>query len=120
MVGQQGAEHLRPRPWWLASNYFYVLRLVAALASVVTTGVVVSIGWQLAGPIAGWFAGLVWALAPDIVTNGNLALPDPFVFLTCAAAITCAIRAWKVRSLTWATLSLLFGILAVYLKYAAI
>jgi 4-amino-4-deoxy-L-arabinose transferase-like glycosyltransferase len=117
---QQTVETFWTRPWLLISDYFFYLRLLAAIAGVITTLLVVSIGWQLGGALAGWLAGLVWGFAPIIVEYNNLAIPDPMVFLACAATITMALRAWKHDSPRWLMGSLLAAIAALYLKYPAI
>jgi hypothetical protein len=78
--------------------------------------VIASIAWQLAGPIAAWFAGFFWALTPVIVEHNSLATPDPFVYLTCGLAITTALRAWRTESPIWLSASLIVSILAIYFK----
>ena len=109
-------EALAPNSWVVPPDYFYALRLLAAIVGIMTTFVVASIGWQLAGPIAAWLAGLIWALAPVIVEHNSLAIPDPFVYLTCGLAITMAMRAWSTESPRWLFGSLLVAVLAIYFK----
>lgn len=107
------------RPWILITDYFYWLRLMAAVVGVLTTLVVAGLGWELAGAAAGWLAGLVWALCPIIVEHNSLAIPDPFVYLTCAGALWMAARALRLDSPRWLLGSILASIAAVYLKYPA-
>lgn len=109
-------EATASHPWVVPPDYFYALRLLAAIVGVITTFVIASIGWQLAGPVAAWCAGFIWALAPVIVERNSLAIPDPFVYLTCALAITLAIRAWSTTSPRWLFGSLIAAILAIYFK----
>lgn len=116
---QQTVEATWTGPWLLIADYFFYLRLLAAISGVMTTLLVISIGWQLAGPIAGWLAGLVWGLAPVIVEHNNLAIPDPMVYLACAASITMALRAWTRESPRWLLGSMVAAIAAIYLKYPA-
>jgi 4-amino-4-deoxy-L-arabinose transferase-like glycosyltransferase len=120
IVVQQAVEATWTGPWLLISDYFYVLRLIAALSGIITTLLVASIAWQLGGPVAGWLAGFVWGLSPVIVEHNNLAIPDPMVFLTCALSITLAIRAWAKESPRWLLGSLCAAIAAIYLKYPAL
>ena len=110
-------ETLVQRPWYLPSDYIYALRLLAVGAGVLTTIFVASIGWQVGGWLAGWFAGAFWAFAPIVVDNNSLAIADPIVYVTCAAAVTFALQAWRRESLWWLLASLAAGILAVYAKY---
>jgi hypothetical protein len=117
---QEVVEKLDPKPWVNYADYYYALRFLSALSGIVTTLLVIWLGWQLAGPIAGWFAGLAWGLAPIIIVHGNFALADPFVFLTCAASLVMALRAWAGRSPVWSFGSLIAAILAIYLKYSAV
>jgi hypothetical protein len=109
-------ERFSVHPWTVPPDYWFALRLLAVWTGVITVLVIASIGGQLAGPIAAWFAGFIWALAPAITEVNSLATPDPFVYLTCALAITTALRAWRVESPRWLTFSLAMGILAIYLK----
>jgi 4-amino-4-deoxy-L-arabinose transferase-like glycosyltransferase len=119
-IGVQAVvERFWTKPWILPPDYLYYLRLVAALAGCITALVVARIGWGLGGPIAGWFAGLIWGLSPLVVDYNSLAIPDPFVYLSCAAAIACALEAWRATSPRWLLGSLLAGIAALYFKYPA-
>lgn len=113
---QMVVEAFAVHPWTVPPDYFYALRLVAAWVGVITVLVIASIAWQLAGPIAAWFAGFIWALAPIIVEHNSLATPDPFVYLTCGLAITTALRAWRTESPIWLGCSLIVSILAIYFK----
>jgi hypothetical protein len=103
-------------PWTVPPDYFFALRVLAVWIGVVSVLVVASIAWQLAGPVAAWFAGFIWALAPVITEHNNLAIPDPFVYFTCGLALTTALYGWRVESPRWLTVSLLMGILAIYFK----
>jgi hypothetical protein len=113
---QMVVEAFAIHPWTVPPDYFYALRLLAAWVGVITVLVVASSAWQLAGPIAAWFAGLIWALAPIIVEHNSLATADPFVYLTCGLAITTALRAWRTESPIWLSASLIVSVLAIYFK----
>jgi 4-amino-4-deoxy-L-arabinose transferase-like glycosyltransferase len=117
---QQAVEATWTKPWLLISDYFFYLRLLAAVAGVITTLLVIGIGWQIGGAVAGWLAGLVWGFAPVIVEHNNFAIPDPMVFLACAASIFMALLAWKRESPRWLMASLIAAIAALYLKYPAV
>lgn len=106
----------KPHPWHIPGEYFYALRLLSAFFGVCTALAVAWIGWQLAGPAAAVIGGLIWALSPIVVDLNNLAIPDPMLYLVCALALATGIAAWQRRSLRFLTLSLLYGIAAVYLK----
>lgn len=107
------------RPWILITDYFYWLRLLAAAVGILTTLVVAALGWEMAGAVAGWLTGLVWALSPIIVEHNSLAIPDPFVYLTCAGALWMAARALRLDSPRWLMGSIFASIAAMYLKYPA-
>ncbi len=109
-------ERFSVHPWTVPPDYWFALRLLAVWTGVITMLVIASIAWQLAGPLAAWCAGFIWAIAPVVTEFNSLATPDPFVYLTCALAITTALRAWRIASPRWLTASLTMGILAIYLK----
>ena len=117
---QVAVNNLVQKPWLFIGDYLYYARLVAVLVGVATTLVVAITGWQMAGALAGFLAGMVWALSPIIVEHNSLAIPDPLVYLGCALAISFALRAWHNSSPRWAILSVLAGIVTVYLKYPGI
>ncbi len=117
---QQGVEALWREPWLLESNYYYYTRLFAAFIGIITTFVIASIGWQLAGPIAGWLAGLVWGLSPVIVQHNSLAIPDPLVYLACAVSLTGCLSAWRKNAPGWLLAGLISALAALYLKYPAL
>jgi len=91
---QQVVEKLAAHPWVNYADYYYALRLLSAVSGIATTLLIIWLGWLIAGPIAGWFAGLAWGLAPIVVVHNNFALADPFVFLMCAASLAMALHAW--------------------------
>jgi hypothetical protein len=55
-----------------------------------------------------------------IVEFNSLAIPDPLVYLACAAAIWGAARAFKYESFRWALVGILAAIVAIYAKYVPI
>ncbi len=103
--------------WVSVPQYIYAMRLIAVVVGTLTTACIITAGWLLGGPLAGWLAGLVWAFSPAIVPYETLAIGDPFIFLLSAVSITCAIRAWQKQSFRWSTASLIAGLLAVFFKY---
>jgi 4-amino-4-deoxy-L-arabinose transferase-like glycosyltransferase len=120
MAVQAGMEKVWPRPWILPSEYMMVMRLLAVAAGVLTTGLVAALGWQVAGPLAGCLAGAVWGLSPAILEYNNLAIPDPFVYLFCAAALVAALYAWEHESPPWLVASTVAALAAVLCKYPAV
>ena len=107
-------------PWLLISDYFYYLRLFGALLGILTTGVVIALGCQLAGPAAGVLSGLMWGFAPLIVKYNSLAIPDPLVYLLCSSSLLLSVRAWKTESPRWLLGGLVLALAAVYAKYPAL
>jgi hypothetical protein len=105
------------RPWFLPVDYVHVMRVLAVTAGVLTTALVMAMGWQLAGIVGGVFAGMLWGFAPIVVDNNSLALADPMGYLVCAAAVVMAIRAWQKESLGWLFGCLLAAIGTIYVKY---
>lgn len=95
--------------WLMPSDYIYAARIFTVIVGLATTAVMVTLGWQL--------GGLVWGLSPMLVDHNSRAIPDPLVYLACAAALSMAVRAWYKRSPAWLTGSLVSAVLAVYGKY---
>lgn len=106
--------------WVPVGEYIYALRLIAAGVGALTTACIVAAGWMLGGPVTGWLAGFIWAFSVVIVPYETLAIPDTLLFLMTAGSIAAAIRAWQAKSFRWATVSLVAGILGVYLKYTSV
>lgn len=108
-------------------DYIGVLRALAALANTLTVGVLMWAGKSLCAPLgsgwaalAGGLAGLVWAISPQAVDVGNLAIPDSFIPLACAVTLLGGIRALRVNAPRWLLLSLAGAIAAIYLKYSLV
>jgi hypothetical protein len=120
VVIQIVTEALNPRQWTLSPDYWYMLRLTAVWIGILTTAILIACGWHLAGPLAGFFAGMVWGLNPIIVDNNSLALPDPFVYFGTAASILMAALAWRRQLFRWLFGSLLAALFVIYLKYSPI
>ncbi|MBN8590448.1 MAG: glycosyltransferase family 39 protein [Anaerolineae bacterium] len=95
-----------------------VLRWLSALADLATLVLIALTARQLEGNIAGWIGGVCWALAPLVVKNNILALPDPWVPTLTMAALWLAVVAYKQSDRRWwALLSVIAGILAILFKY---
>jgi len=105
-----------PTEWTVPPQHFVTLRLLSVLVGTLTTAVIIGAGYWLAGPLAGLMAGMIWAFAPVIVDHNSLALPDPFVYLFSASALTLALGGWQKKSLPWLCASFLAVLLAVYSK----
>ncbi len=108
------------RPWTLLADYLHAQRLLALLVGVLTTVLVIRLGWLVGGTTAAWFAGLIWGISPHIVDVNSQSLPDPFVYLTVAAALVMAFQALRQDSPRWLFGSLLMGITAIYFKYTPV
>lgn len=106
-------------------DYIGAMRLMAVAASVLTVVVLLAVGWSVARPLgAGWaavagmFTALPYALAPQIIDIGILAIPDSFIPLACAVALLGAVRAITRDAPLWLVWSLLGAVAAIYLKYS--
>jgi len=111
----------------LPSDYIYAMKVVSAALSVLTTAILIGIGWMLGRPLGragqalmGGLTALPWAIAPLVVATGNFALMDPLLFPMIAAALWCAIYSIQNDSAPALVGSLLFVILAIYTKYVVI
>ena len=49
---QQVVEAVEHKPWIGPADYSFALRLLSALVGIATTLLIITIGWQLAGPSA--------------------------------------------------------------------
>ncbi len=109
-------DALDPAPWRFLPDYILPLRLTSVAFGILTMLVISSIGWQFAGPLAGWLAAAIWGLTPVIVDRNSLALPDPLVYLLIAIMLSSILRAWKKTSPYWLLLSLVVGITIILVK----
>ncbi len=95
-----------------------VLRWLSALADLATIVLIALTARRLEGNVAGWIGGLSWALAPVVVKNNILALPDPWVPMLTMLALWWAVVAYQhAERRWWALLSVIAGILAILFKY---
>jgi len=125
MEVQQLVETFFSRGWFVLGDYLYALRLLAAISGIVTTCLVMLLGWQIGKAVAAWFAGLFWGLSPVVVEHNNFAIPDPLLYFTCALTLNLVVFAWlnrqHLRRISAALLiSLGTGLAAIYLKYSAV
>lgn len=110
-------DGLKTHSWRMPAEYYQVMRLVAVAMGVLTALGMTWIAWTIAGPVAGWLAGLIWATCPLIVELNSLAIPDPPLYLCMVSATAAGIYAWRTGS-RWALLAaLVIAIIATYLKY---
>ncbi len=93
-----------------------VLRLGSVAASLLTLVTIALTAQYLAGPTAGWFAAVPWAISPIVVTHSVYATADPYVYLFVAVAVGLAL----VRRPWFALWSVLVGLVAVVFKYPAL
>lgn len=111
----------------LPSDYIYVMKAVSAALGVLTTAILMGVGWMLGKPfgsggqaLMGWLTALPWAVGPMIVATGNFALMDPLLYPMIAGALWFAIYAVQQDSVWALAGSLACVILAIYTKYVAI
>jgi Flp pilus assembly protein TadD len=86
-------------------------RVVQAILGALTTLLVWAIGARIAGPRAGWIAGLMFALyGPVLYYEGEL-LPPAFVLATSTGALLLLLRADETgRAAPWLSAALLLGL----------
>ena len=108
-------------------DYLLPLRVMSVAASVLTVVGLLALGWSLARPLgtswaalAGWFAALPYALSPQVIDIGILAIPDSLIPLACVLALLGAVRAIQQDAPLWLIWSLLGAIAAIYLKYSLV
>ena len=113
---QEGHDAMKTVSWDMPAQDYPVLRLFSVLMGVLTIAVLIWGGMLIAGSWAGFFAGAVWAFSPLVVEINSLAIPDPPLYLVSALALVTGLAAWKYDSPRYLFISLLMGILAIYLK----
>ncbi len=106
-------------------DYVGAMRLLSVAANVLTVGGLLWLGWAVARPlgqvwaaVAGWLTALPYALNPQAVDVGNLAIPDSLIPLACVIALLGAVLAIQRDHAGWLVVSLLGAIAAIYLKYS--
>ncbi len=97
-----------------------VVRLPAALASVVTVAATALLAARLYGPAAGWVAGAALAVAPLFAAHGVLMTIDPLIAAAWAVAALALWHATHGRPAAWGGvgLALAAGLLAKYTMIA--
>lgn len=97
------------------------LRTVAIVVNLLTLLVIALTARCMAGNTAGIVAAAAWGFAPLVLTNGVYALPDPFIYLFTALAYGLAVEAWlNPARRWWSVWSVVFGLLAVLMKYPSV
>lgn len=96
----------------------HALRLLSAVANVLTLVFIALSARCIAGDLAGWIAGAAWAVAPSVVLPGVYATPDPLVYLWVSLALWLGIEAaLDPRRERWCVWSFAVGVLAILTKY---
>ena len=106
-------------------DYMVGLRVLSVAANVLTVTGLLALGWSVARPLgagwaalSGWFAALPYALSPQVIDIGVLAIPDSLIPLACVIALLGGVRAITQDAPLWLVWSLLGAIAAIYLKYS--
>ncbi len=106
-------------------DYIGTMRLLSVAANVATVGVLFVFGVTLTaahgprwGVLGGMLTALPYAVSPQIIDIGNLAIPDSLIPLGCALALFGAVRAITHDRPAWLVVSLLGAVAAIYLKYS--
>lgn len=123
--GQRALEAATTR-FLFPGDYIGAMRLLSVGASVLTVAGLLALGWSAARPVvgegwaalAGWLTALPYALSPQIIDIGNLAIPDALIPLGVVLALLGAVRAITRGRWGWLVVSLLGAVLAIYLKYS--
>ncbi len=120
-MGIQSALDLAKRGRWIAAGeVIFWVRLLAIGFGVLTTALIFDTARVMGGLLAGVIASLAWAIAVPIIEFNSLAIPDPLVYLTCAAALWSAARAFRYHSFHWALVGVIAAIGAIYTKYVPV
>jgi hypothetical protein len=108
-------------------DHIGTMRLGSVVANLLTVGALFWLGWSLtraqgelwalAGAV---LVSLPYAISPQIIDVGNLAIPDSLVPLACALALLGGVRAVTQDRPTWLVVSLLGAVAAIYLKYSVL
>jgi 4-amino-4-deoxy-L-arabinose transferase-like glycosyltransferase len=94
-----------------------ILRLVAVLLNLGTLVLIALAAYRVSGPLAGLIAGGLWAISPEVLARGVLALPDPVVYGAAALAIWLAVESLITPGrASWAIASVIAGGVAVWFK----
>ena len=108
-------------------DYIGTMRLLSVVANIATVGVLFALGWTLTaehgatwGTLGGALTALPYALSPQIIDIGNLAIPDSLIPLGCALALLGAARAITADRPAWLVVGLLGAVAAIYLKYSVL
>lgn len=95
-----------------------VMRLFSLAFNLGTLVCAALLGRLLAGDLAGWIAGALWALSPMVIFNGVIAIPDPLLYFLVSVAVLLVAYAFVLPAreplLLW---SFAVGLLAVVVKY---
>ncbi len=114
---QSALDSAKNGRWIAAGEVIFWVRLLSLSFGILTTALIFDTGRVMGGLLAGVIAGLAWAIAVPVIEFNSIAIPDPLVYLTCAAALWGAARAFHRRSFRWAFIGILGAIGAIYTKY---
>lgn len=125
-VWVQRAQDATASAFLFPGAYIHAMRLISVGANALTVAGLLWLGWSAARPVlgavaagfAGWFTALPYALSPQVIDIGSLAIPDSLIPLACVAALLGAVRAVTRDAAGWLVVSLLGAIAAIYLKYS--
>ncbi len=106
--------------WVAPAKVIYWVRMLSVCFGILTTAFIFETARLMGGLRAGALAGLVWALAVPIVEFNSIAIPDPLVYMACAAALWGAAQAFYHQSFRWAAVGILAAVAAIYAKYTPV
>src|SRR5258708_39844104 len=77
------------------------MRLMSVFGFLVALAAIMLLARQLAGPIAGIFAGLFWATLPQAVYLAKLSTNNLWLSAWFIISIAAGIAGWRGKSLRW-------------------
>jgi hypothetical protein len=110
-------QFFRQHSWNMPADYYVPLRITSAIMGVLTALCIGWMGYTLGGHVGALSGAWVWAVAPLIVNQNTLVLPDPLLYLMIALAVAAGLSAWRYPNPYVLLVSLLAGIAVIYTKF---
>src|SRR5258708_25822979 len=115
----QRAEIALGDPFVNVAATVQVMRLMSVFWFLVALAAIMLLARQLAGPIAGIFAGLFWATLPQAVYLAKLSTNNLWLSAWFIISLSAGIEGWRRKSLRWIAFSFVAGLGATLVKYQA-